>query len=222
MKILSKQLGRIVLMKPLHEIAPLGGVYLPSLFEAVKGRYSFTSVPNMTAAEGYKFQIGRIVKSGRECPIQELTLFPEAVVCTADDTEVAEFFLDDLLTYLRDHFSFRVDANMRRLFLSQVWVQFERSPNRLIAQIEALSKIIGDAQSATYGIQSEDGIQLQTVAFDFDKTQISPLFGSLSAFRIERKNGAPFSENVLFSMAPLRTPDHLRVLTEIETIIAAG
>ncbi|MBI3939357.1 MAG: hypothetical protein HY315_00845 [Acidobacteria bacterium] len=228
MKILSTVLGRTVLLKPTHEIAPIGGVHLQTIFDRIKQRYEFGNTPNVAdltlnpevlQKDGYKFSVGKIMKSGRDYPIQDLVVLNDGIVCSADHTDMSEFLLDDLLGFLTDQFSFRKAwRDARKLFLSQVWVQFEKSPDGLLSKMEGLSRVIGDAQLATYGIESPSGVQLDSIGFDFDKTQVSPLFGNLAAFKIERKLRAPFSENVLFSIAPLRTTDHISVLEQIERI----
>lgn len=218
MKIISTQLGRVVFLKPLQEYAPLGGVFLPPLYDAVRGRYGFTSVPDMNSKEPPKFSIGRIMSSGREYPVQELALHPDGLVCSADSTEIAEFFLGDLLSFLRDHFGFRqIDGQVLTLFLSQVWVQFEESTDALISKMEAIASLIEKITSPLYGIVGVP-IQLHSLTFDYDRTRISPLLDSFAPFRIERKVRAPYDQNVLFSTAPLRTKDHLKALEKIEKI----
>ncbi|MBI4454897.1 MAG: hypothetical protein HY644_03255 [Acidobacteria bacterium] len=218
MKTISVFLGRVAMMKPLHEFAPLGGVYLPRVFDAIKAKYLFATTPSAAQAEGYKFSIGRIMKGGRECPIQELAIFTDGVVCSADDTDTAELFLGDLLWYLREQFGFReIHDGVRKLFNSQVWVQFDKSLDGLLSKVESIADAIGKAEASLYGIKGES-VHLHSVVFDYDRTKISPMLENIAPFRIERKIKAPFSENVLYSVAPLRTKTHLEVLEQIERI----
>lgn len=224
MNILATIIGRAILLKPPYEIVPLGGVFLPALFEALKERYSFGNAPNVPAMspeqvqkEGYKFSIGKIRKGGRDYPIQELVVFPDGLVCSSDQTDTAELMLEDLLKFGKEQFDFRpVQPATRKLFFSQVSVKLDAPIDSLASKIDAVSKIIGERQKKVYGIEDSHNAKLNSISFDFDKTQLSPLFGTLVPFTIERKIGRPYSENEFISTAPLRTSDHLTVLDQIE------
>ena len=228
MNLVATIVGRTILLTPAHEIAPIGGVYLPSLFDAVRSRYSFQTVPNVATAqeqglkEGYKFSIGKIRKGGRDFPIQDFVVFADGIVCTADSTEISEFFLEDLITFLVVEFDFRpITPKSRRLFYSQVSVNFEKPLSNLVTHFESLFRAIGEVQRTTYGIQTPDGVQLHSISLDFDKTQVPSAFSSLSPFTIERRLNKPYSENVFFSAAPLRTQDHIKTLEKIEKALSA-
>jgi hypothetical protein len=41
-------------------------------------------------------------------------------------------------------------------------------------------------------------------------------------FRVERRVGAPYDQNVYYSGAPLRTADHVAVLEEFERAMQVG
>lgn len=43
--------------------------------------------------------------------------------------------------------------------------------------------------------------------------------GALQPFRLERKYGTQFAENIYFSAATLRTQEHVAILREIETVL---
>ena len=53
-----------------------------------------------------------------------------------------------------------------------------------------------------------------TVNFYFDKTKVPPL--APSAFRLDRREGVPFEQEVYWSEAPLTTQHHVEVLSEFE------
>ncbi|HEY2934404.1 MAG TPA: hypothetical protein VGK99_21915 [Acidobacteriota bacterium] len=227
MNLIATQIGRTILMVPIDAIAPLGGVYLPSLFSSIQERYRFGTIPNVAASqeqaqkEGFKFTIGKIRKDARDFPIQDFTAFQDGMVCTADNTEVSEFFIEDLLKFLRDEFDFRqVTVEPRKFFFSQITVQFKSSANRFVSKFDALSRAAEKVYQDTYGIKTANGAQLHSLTLDFDKTELPGMFSSLARFLIERRINTPYADNLFISTAPLRTADHIKTLNEIEQTIA--
>jgi hypothetical protein len=100
----------------------------------------------------------------------------------------------------------------RKMYLSELNVQSDGSLGRISP---ALNEFAGKVSSAL-NLHSELGFQLTGLTFAADHTLMPPSKQLFSGFVVERKAGAPFSENRFYSKAPLPTEKHLELLSDLE------
>ena len=136
-------------------------------------------------------------------------------MANASTTEGAEIFLKDLTSWGKEAFGFReLRSDTRALYLSQVIIDFNSSPNALLSSFTLLSEALGELRQGTYGLEAQ--MQFSGVGLNYDRTATSIYWQNLVNFSVERRVNQPFSRNRFFSEAPLNTEDHLRFLQLID------
>jgi hypothetical protein len=226
MKVNSTLIGNLVLLVNTDEILPQGGVHLPDVIPLVADRYKFEFSPTFAESiekvreKGFRFEAGKIQRGdGSTGSIEEFTLYNDGIVIKASTTEDAEAFLEDVLFWGKETLQFRVDYAMQqtRFLLSQVVVQFDDSIDRMIHRFEAISNLLSDTLSKTYQLRLP--VQFASVMFDFDRLSAPSQYSNVGAFKIERRIGHSFEENIFLSTAAIRTPDHIHLLEQFEILL---
>lgn len=215
-KVLGARAARFV------NVAPTAAIYIPDAVRLIHNRYSFVRAP-MTAEEllgpldeeanrPLTFYHGKFTREGQPpIPIEGLEIYRHLIaVDSAISTDDADLVLDDLLSLSAEVLK---RSQTRRIYISQLEVEFQpaldvlwRGPERLAQSIaEMLSRYLDDeAPKVPFRLSS---IALQT----------DPKERALPCdFRIERRLKMPFETNLYFCQAPLRTPDHLFALEQVE------
>ncbi len=217
MRIIAYESSRATLLFPLEEVVPIGGANGRQLVDEIKERYQFLRMPDLAtirpqegAQQGYKFEAGRFENAN----IIEFSIFTDGLVGTASTTEIAEAFLNDLVQWIRERFGFReFTVEPRRLYHSQVVVEFDHKLSNLIPKFQGIISCITARLSPIYKIDTL--VDLSRIDFEWDKTVVT-LPVPVPRFIIERRVGTPFDRERFFSSAPMKTSDHVQVLEEIE------
>jgi hypothetical protein len=207
---------------PLEEVIPLGGVNDPDVVEKIRERYRFKQVPDLKSEEiaknGYKFESGQFQFMSSTVRIVDFALYRDGIVINGIKTDGVEAFLEDVISYMKKEFSFReFITGPRRYFQSQIVVEFDRSPAKLIRSIERITTAISGRLRNIYGM--EVPMEFGRLDFDYDKTA-SPAPAAVQRFIIERRTGIPFEKERYFCAAPMRTDEHEAVLKEIEGLMS--
>jgi hypothetical protein len=226
LKVIANHVGRVVILKPTDEITPSGGIAPNDIRSLIAERYGFTYVTSQSAPleqiqkEGFKFQMGKLHISNQTFVIEELSIFNDGIVVSAKTTDAAEAFVSNLIQWAKDSHGFRIDETFwqKKLFLSEMTVQFDRQISGIIANFDQVSKVIGGVYGSTYDLSTP--FNVATLLFDYDRASVPPLAGTVSAFKIERRIGEPFSANKFYCTAALRTQDHVTALEAFEQLIA--
>lgn len=221
MKVIAYELCKIVMLFQLEEVAPLGGVSDPDVITKVKERYQFNKSPDLKIEEvsknGYKFEMGIFSFQNVRTRIIDFALYRDGIVVNAAKSDAAEAFLDDIVSYMKSEFSFRdFISQPRKYFQSQIIVEFDRSPAKLLGPLDKITSAISQRIKATYSV--EPAMNFSRADFDFDRTK-NPAFNSIQKIIIERRVGIPFDKERYFCAAPLRTADHESLLREIEELV---
>jgi hypothetical protein len=226
MKVISELNGEVVLQIPTEQIYPKEGAYLPEIVAHIASRYQFTSYTDLRQItqdelreKGIQFQMGKFVNgAGSEAFIKSFNLWDWAVGVTAHNTTVAEEFVNDVLATLADSYAFRRDPveGARMLFGSQLLVQFDNVFDNALRAFDVIAKSLETAFLGHYN--TERTYRLNALGLDFDKLIEPKVTQGLYAFAIERRIHTSFDENKYFCKAPFRTPDHVRLLTEVESL----
>lgn len=222
MKIIAYELCRVTMLFPLEEVIPLGGVNDPNVIDKIRERYHFTRVPELKSEEiaknGYKFESGHFQFRSSTVRIVDFALYRDGIVINGIKTDGVEAFLEDVISYMKKEFSFRdFITKPRRYFQSQIVVEFDRSPAKLIRSIEKITAAISGRLKKIY--EMEIPMEFGRIDFDFDKTA-SRAPAAVQRFIIERRTGIPFEKERYFCAAPMRTDEHEEVLREIEGLVA--
>jgi len=225
LKVIANHVGRVVILKPIDEITPSGGIAPDDMRSLIVERYGFTYVTSGSTPleqiqkDGFKFQMGKVQSSNRMFVIEELSIFNDGIVVAGKTTDAAEAFIADLTQWAKDSHGFRIDETFwkKKLFLSEMTVQFDRQISEVIASFHQISKVVGDLYGGTYGLSSP--FNVSTLVLDYDRASVPPLAGTISAFKIDRRIAEPFADNRFFCTAALRTKDHVTALEAFEQLI---
>lgn len=199
-------------------------VYIPDVVATLRERYGFVSVPTkareLLPAEGEPLTLahGRFSIDGREVLIQALNLYAAAInVETATSTDDADVVLEDVLQLGADVIQ---PADGRHHYASQLEVDFEST------HMEWLSPVIGNLGVrmaelvASYDAAAPAGAFAPAFRFSALHMATDPTQFVLACdFRIERRERVPFSANVYFAQAPLRTADHIAILQRMDEAV---
>jgi len=224
MKIIAYETCRVTVLFPYEEVIPLAGVNDRQIIEGIATRYHFLRSPDLVGDDvsknGYKFEGGQFSFDSVLVRIADFAVYRDGIVINATRTEHAEAFLDDIIGYMKTEHSYRdLSTPPRRYFQSQVVVEFDKSPEKLIHSLSTISSIISEPLKGIYG--TEISMKLARIDFDTDKAKLSaPATATVHRFIIERRTGIPFEKERYFCSAPMRTASHLAVLQKIESTLS--
>jgi hypothetical protein len=223
MRIIAFEMSRVTVLFPYEEVIPLAGVNDRDIIEKIAARYQFLKIPNLlvddTAKNGYKFENGSVTKNGGTARIADFSIFRDGIVINAPKTDNAEEFLDDISEYMKSEFSYRDPITPpRRYFQSQLVVEFDKSPGKLIVSLDKIAATISEPLKEIYG--ADIPMKFGRLDFDVDKSKLFlPAPAAVHRFIIDRRTGVPFEKERFFCSAPLRTKTHVSVLEKIEALL---
>ncbi|MBZ5515687.1 MAG: hypothetical protein LAN62_12765 [Acidobacteriia bacterium] len=221
MKLLSVTTARAIWLFDIQDMNPKGKSIFPDLLDWLKGEYHFQKFPKSTADRD---EHGGLAFSEGDFQIKEeifdvaMSIYNDGLVATTQSsTDESEAFLVNVLDLACKEFSLKFDTSMirRRMYLSEINVILDGSLSRINPNVEAISEEI----SAALSLDKASGFQLTGLILGADLTTLPPSKQVFSGFVIERKVGAPFSENRFWSKAPLPTNRHLELLNQFEKIL---
>jgi hypothetical protein len=227
MEVVSTAIGRVGVLLNLDELLPLKGMHAPDLISLVGQRYKFVSSPSLSDSiakvreSGLKFELGKLrLQDGDERIIQDLTVYHDGILVTANTTEDAELFLDDLFDWGVGALGLRPNRTLisTRAYVSELVARFDNSVDEAIKQFTYLAGLISTALQKTYNPPFPP-INLVSIVLDYDRGVVSPILQSLASFSIERRANHLFTDNVFYCKAPLKTSDHISILEEIESYL---
>jgi hypothetical protein len=184
-------------------------------------RYSFQTFPKSTAdvdekAKGYVFKFG--VFQTEDGPINvNFSLFSDGINAESwASTEKTDAFVEDVLTSAALKYGLAYGPNTVRTkwYVSEVTVRLDHPLKNATPRMARLC----DTMTEVFKRHGLPAFELTGIICGLDPTGKSykpPSFG------IERKLGAPFSEDKYWSKSPFTTADHLRVLRELDQVLAA-
>jgi hypothetical protein len=222
MRLVSVARARAIWIMRLEDLNPRGRMLIPMIFEIAK-RYAFVEIPKLEEiphlAELNKplaFSRGTFIDNA-QIPISvELKVYSDSILAdTQSSTDDSDAFINDLLNWATAEFGLLPYSEILKshLYLSELWVQTNKSLNSINPQLEAFASRF----SALVSNYSGRPISFATTGITFwnDRTKTNP-FGP---FRFERSETAPFEENRYYSAAPIPTATHLELLQDLESIL---
>jgi hypothetical protein len=223
MRIIAYETSRLTVLFPYEEVVPLAGVNDREIVEKITARYKFLKSPSLVGEEttksGYRFEAGQITVHGTVERIADFAIFRDGIVINSAKTDNSEALLDDVIGYMKHEFSYRdFITPPRRYFQSQIVVEFDRSPEKLIVPLNKIAAAISEPLKEIYG--SDIPMKFGRLDFAADKLGLSvPAPTTLHNFIIERRFGIPFEKERFFCSAPCRSATHVSVLEKIEALL---
>jgi hypothetical protein len=215
------ELQQVALARLVQTFRASGGTlgYFPELAEKLAKEYGFVGLPRPeqflpNVETGAEFQHGRALIGTKTVVIDKLTVFRDGIVIdTSSSTDDCDLLLVHLLRWAETA-SVNIELTGPRTYVSQVIVRLESALDILSSVSALVSDRIGSLLPQ-YGINAPK-YALNAINWLFD--QIERTTGTKPGpFVIERRADTPFVENLYFSQAPLKTRDHLALITAIET-----
>lgn len=217
MKIITIESGRVARLFSADEIRPQGGINVADFIRQTKERYAFSISPSEQAAkeQGAFFQSGRLIASNQKYNIGELKIYNDGVAVTAMDTDAAEYILNDVITWGKDTFGIREPITKpRTLYESNLVVEFDPTIERALRAFEQFRPLLENHLRQTY--EQELPVHLSRIGLGFDP--LGQPFIMRNEFGLERRINRPYSENRFFSIAPLKTRNHIELLETFERL----
>lgn len=216
MRIISFSAGSVVALFPLEAFVPLTGPNERGLLEDIDKRYHFGVKPNLSISRdelektGLIFDNGTYQTSSGVITIARFSVHNDGIVVRAPKTDDAESFFSDVKEWLINECGFR-SVNEKRLYLSEIVVEFEKRLDNALKDFETISKIVTDAIDPIRGVVSSSfyGFSLQ-----FETNS-----GNTPRFSMERRIGSEVERECYYCSAPLTTQKHLKVLEELEAFL---
>jgi hypothetical protein len=217
MNLIATDTGRVLQLLIMEEIIPSSGIYMPNLYQQLADRYAFVGRPNNyveAVANGTKFQHGRLATPTKTIVIKEIGIYNDGVIIDAMNTDDAEYVMEDFIVWVTAAFALRpIKTEIPRIYSSIVTIEFESAIECALRGLDIVLTQVSAALNNAYGWQHE--VHLLRLAVNADPQAVPPLRNT--QFYIERRIGRPYSQNRYQSGGPLRTEDHLALLTGIET-----
>jgi hypothetical protein len=208
MEIIDYDVSQVIWL--MNVFRPQGAPYAPEIAAKVVARYQFAKPPTLDDLGGsnLKFQIGKF----NDVQITEFGVYNDGVTVTGKcPTEILEGFVNDVLAFSEQELKF---------------VPILEERNELHFESKLLVKCDADlgaflAPAATNPVQKalhdKLGVHFRPSGFVMDcdiaaiKSRRKP-----ARFFIERRVGFKFEDNLFHCIAPLRTKDHLDLLSALE------
>lgn len=193
------------------EIRPKKGIVIVDAVRRVAETFKFAGSPTSLPgpSDGYVFREGGISTANGPVAIQELTIFTDgislAVYSSTDDLDLA---LNRILSLMWEMGYAEPITPPKYILQSMITFEADANFNGLMPSFDPVAKAIAKVTGA------EVPHELKTIEYTVDPTIVPPL-GS-KVFRLERRNGEPFSLNRWFSFANATTADHISILELIE------
>lgn len=210
MELISFDTTRIIYLTQVHRIA--GQPFLPEVAAKLIQRYSFAKYPTMDDLQKdvFGFHLGKF----RDVQINELGIYNDGIIVAARcNTKLLDNFIEDLFEWAKEEVGLVTIPQIKseKHFESALIVQ---STVDLAAAVSP-NKMQADLISST--LEKQTGIPFYSSGTLFDCDPIEAKMRRKPArFSIERRLGLPFSGNIFYCQAALKSDDHLDLLRALE------
>ena len=224
MKLVTSNFGAAAIRIVNDEVAPPNGFVGQDVVNFIAERYAFSVRPPVMAPlqnlQSIVFQGGTFTVEQERIAVIGMALVTNGDIVHAPTTEIADKVLDDLITKLEQIFGFRYsNSKQERIYQSNITVEFKGGLQEKIEGIKKLQSIINREIS-----RPSLPFEIKRLAFgggDVPNPQLLQLQPTIEAlehsdFLLERRAGAPYEANRYFSVAPIKTADHIKLLELIE------
>ncbi|MCY4283708.1 MAG: hypothetical protein OXC25_13760 [Thiotrichales bacterium] len=214
MKLLAIEMSRVTALFRLTRRS--GQPYMPHIVAQVEERYRFGSAPHsIEELGGNRAEFGHGLFNGNA--IEALEIYNDGIIVTSrSDTNFIDEFIVDLTAWLEsEHDYCMIETHtVSKMYESILLVETDRD---IFQPLDTYSKIFRMIEKA---LQDSCGLEIAYQNFGFalsaDQTRNSAL--KPIPFRFERKEGIDFSRHNFFTTAPLKTKQHLEILSRLEQL----
>ena len=228
MNVKSYVLGEVAVFVNADELLPQRTIDMPASLAALAQQYRFAVSPQPSDPvekirdRGLRFEKGRFKLKGDEKNIQDFALWSDGLLVTAFTTDDAEAFLEDCLTWGKEQLGLRLTLSDLRLrkYRSQVVVESDQALTRMATSFDSICNAYNLLLRTTYD-QEFPKTQVESITMNFDRAVAPAAFQNFSPFVIEKRENHRHTDNVFFSSAPLRTPDHVQLLETFERLLSS-
>jgi hypothetical protein len=225
MKLIHVKQARSVWLFDISDLNPKGEDFAEELVNWIRDSYSFVVTPDfrdVVAKAGAGNAVGLIFKNGRFqtaegsfIEITSLAIHNDGIVVdTTSSTQEANRFIADLLSNAAKEFGLAYDPQVvrKRLYVSTLIVKSEMALSAIHPGLAEFAERI----SANLRNGPAPSFQLAGLAFWTEPNDS----GVHKTFTLMPQAGKSFSEHRYYSEAPLQTEDHLRLLEDLERVLA--
>jgi hypothetical protein len=186
------------------------------IVRAMEDRYGFVQVPR--TLQEFNFNTGVTFLRGffKHSIIDRVQVYERGFLCEGTiHTDICDEFLDDLSMWAIEKFELPVKENALRTYFSQIEVVADLDIGAMFSKFLPIGRTIIQCLRS-YGQQANKNFEISGLRMHGDITQ--PQQPPPAEFIFERRAGQPYDSKVYFSVAPLRSDDHMRVLNELEAL----
>lgn len=210
MKLESIQASELVAL--LSMTRPAGQLYMPIVIRALEERYGFQTLPSSDALadDVFHFAHGHIQGTAFD-----LSIYRDGVIIkSASDTTFLEAALEDILQWAETEFGLIENqaVSVRRFYESNIVISGKFELQKAMSFDSSIGELLA-APLKKYGVVDHQ-YQWTQVSFALDPS--STTGRRASDFVLARRAGLPANSGIYFSSAPLKTSDHLEMLSQLE------
>jgi hypothetical protein len=200
----------------MNDLNPRGKVIALELLEWLRDSYSFSKAPSaindLDETKALTFTGGSFRVDADDTIEVGLRVYNDGFVAdTRSSTKESDAFLDNVLRSAAKKFklSYKPEIVRKKNYLSELNV---KSDEAALNDYDAKLRGFADKLSSSFGGK----VELCSLGFWTDHTTPQ----DFSSFRFERKYNTSFSEHRYYTMAALQTNVHLKLLNELEDVLA--
>jgi hypothetical protein len=224
MKVVGYEAGKAFWFIPAEEMRPLHGLNLANAITLISGVFNFREQPDVSrpwselSTGPMTFRGGTVVREedNKEIHINSFDLYTDVLAADCYDTEQSEWFLNHVMEWGKLTLGLRDPIRSpRKMYQSQLVIEFENDINPIIKQFSDLSATFGQLLNELYGIEALPEVHKLTL--QCDKT-LMPTYILNTDFTIERRENRPYSERRFWCQAALHTQQTIQLAEQIEKI----
>ena len=214
MKLLAIEMSRVTALFRMER--PSGQPYLPHIAAQLAERYRFGGAPHSFADLGgskVEFKHGLFEGSA----IDILDVYNDGIIVSSrSDSDFIDKFTDDLSLWLKTTHGLSVIEThaVNKMYESTLLIESEQDILKPLNEFASIARMIESALRDSSGLE----IHYENFGISLSADQSHNPFLKPVSFRFERKEGIEFSRNQFFTVAPLKTKQHVKVLEQLEQL----
>lgn len=217
MKLISTSTTQVIrFIEPKEGIGPRSPI---PLINWLQETYGFVQVPRAIAELNLQAGVNFLQGYYQGQIIEKFSVYNNGLLCESKlHTDVGDSFLDEIFSSVPTKFGIEI-KEAGRAYLSQMEVQMPNDIGEIFKKFSSAGKLIVDTIER-YGVHvSAEEYRCIGLKMHYDQTGKDRPHSP--EFVFERRAATPYSENVYFSSAPLRTSDHMQMLEVFEKILTS-
>jgi hypothetical protein len=218
MQLLSVGIARSIWLFDINDLNPTGKSIFPDVLLWLGEKYSFQTYPKSLAdtdqeKKGFLFKAGEFQTSD-DTIVVNLSIYNDGIIAeTWSSTEKGDLFIEDVQRSLISKYGLTfTPETVRKQYISEVVVRLDHPMSNINPRLAQFCKMMTDMFTRHHLPPFE--ATGMVFGQDTSATAYKP-----PGFGVERKVGAPFSDNRFWSRSPFTTGEHLRALEEFERLL---